>query len=385
VRLLPFEYGVRNLGRSPARFLLGVAGTALAALLVTAAAAFVRGMGRSFEASADPRNVILVSVGSEDSAERSEIAASVPGIAAASVPTIRRVLDRPLVSPEVNMAVVVRAARDGADILANFRGVTATAYLVHGSVRVTEGRAPGAGEVMAGRYAEVRMGLDEGALAPGRSLWLDGKEWKVSGRFEAPGTVLEAELWTPLQDLRVATRKEKLSTVVLGLEGSDVADVELFASRRLDLELSVLRETEYFERLFAFYRPVRGMVWATAILVAAGAFLGGLNTLHASFAGRIRELAALQVLGWPRYALFIGFLQEALLTAAAGALVGTGLALLLLDGRAVRISMGAFGLAVDGPSVAAGLATGLLLGAVGAVPPAWRCLRLGVAEALKAA
>ena len=67
------------------------------------------------------------------------------------------------------------------------------------------------------------------------------------------------------------------------------------------------------------------------------------------------------------------------------ALAAAAVALSLLDGIAVRISMGAFGLVVDGPVMALGLGAGLALGVVGALPPAWRCLNMPVASALKAA
>ncbi len=385
-RLLPFDYAVRNLGRSPLRLSLGMAGIALVVGLSMAAAGFVRGMGRSLEGSADPRNVILVSAGSEDSVERSEISAAVPGIVAGTVPGVRSAMGRPLVSPEVNLAVVVGLERGDAVVrYANMRGVTAAAFAVHAQVRITEGRLAGTGELLVGRFAAVRMGVPEEALAPGRSLWIDDRPWTIAGRFEAPGTVMEAEVWAPLQDLRVATKKEMLSSVVVAMESREgFDDVDLLARQRLDLELVALREEDYYGRLKEFYGPVRLMVWVTAALVAAGALLGGINTLYAAFAGRVREMAALQVLGFSRWAVLLALVQEAVLTAAGGSLAGAVAAWLLLDGRAVRISMGAFGITVDGPVVAAGLATGLILGAVGAVPPAWRCLRLSVAEALKA-
>jgi hypothetical protein len=60
-------------------------------------------------------------------------------------------------------------------------------------------------------------------------------------------------------------------------------------------------------------------------------------------------------------------------------------ALVALDGLTVRFSMGVFGLVVDSAVLAAGLGAGLFLGIVGALPPAWRCLRLPINEALKAA
>ena len=64
---------VRNLARRPMRTVLGIAGNVMVVLLVIVAGAFVRGMVRSLEVTADPRNVILLGAGSEESIERSEI------------------------------------------------------------------------------------------------------------------------------------------------------------------------------------------------------------------------------------------------------------------------------------------------------------------------
>lgn len=50
---------------------------------------------------------------------------------------------------------------------------------------------------------------------------------------------------------------------------------------------------------------------------------------------------------------------------------------------AVRFSMGAFALTLDAPVMLVGLLGGLVVGVVGAIPPAVRCLRLPITEALK--
>lgn len=384
MRLLPFEYGVRNLGRSPARLALATAGSALVVLLVLAAAAFVRGMGQSLSGAASGRNVILLGAGSEESVERSEIRQAAAGIAAAGIPGIRERLGVPYVSPEIHLATLVRLAADAPEShFANLRAVEPAAFLVHPQVRITEGRAPGPDEMIVGRLAAARMGVPDDALAVGRKLWMDRRAWTIVGRFEAPRTVMDAEIWCPLQDLLVATKRETISAVVLTLDTADVADVELFAKLRTDLELAVLREDAYYAKVEAFYGPVRAMVWVTAALVAAGAFFGGLNTTFAAFASRIRELATLQALGFSRGAILVSLVQESLLTTAAGALAAAGAALVLLDGLTIRISMGAFGLVVDLPVMALGLGAGLVLGVVGALPPAWRCLKMPVAAALK--
>lgn len=385
MRTLPWEYGIRNLGRSPGRLALGVLGSGLVVLLVLAALAFVRGMGASLAGSGGASNVILLGAGSQESVERSEVKPGVAGIAAGSIPGIRERSGVPYVSPEIHVASLVRLAEDGdRTYLVNFRGVEPTAFLVHDQVRIVEGRAPGVGEVLVGKLAAVRMGVPDERLAVGRKIVLDENEWTVSGRFEAPGTVMEAEIWCQLSDLKIATRHENLSCVVLTFdEGEDLSEAEIFTQRRLDLELVSLRESDYYGKVDAFYAPVRAMVWITAILVAAGAFFGGLNTLYAAFSARVAELGTLQAIGFSRGALLASLVQEAVLTSAAGSLLAAAVALLALDGLAVRISMGAFGLRVDGPVMAAGLATGLVLGVVGTIPPAWRCLGMPLSGALK--
>jgi len=195
---------------------------------------------------------------------------------------------------------------------------------------------------------------------------------------------MNAEIWTPLASIQTLTRRESLSCVVLTLGEGEFADVDLFVKNRVDLELSAIPETEYYDQLAAFYQPVKMMVWITAILIGAGGLLGGLNTMYAAFASRVREVGALQSLGFPRRAIVVSFVQESLLAAASGAVLGAAVCLVFLDGLAVRFSMGAFGLLLDGPTVGFGIAAGLMLGIIGSIPPAVRCLRMPIAEALKA-
>jgi ABC-type antimicrobial peptide transport system permease subunit len=106
--------------------------------------------------------------------------------------------------------------------------------------------------------------------------------------------------------------------------------------------------------------------------------------MYAAFASRVREMGSLQAIGFPRYAVVFSLMQESILATSSGSLVAAALALLLLNGLTVRFSMGVFGLVIDSPVLLAGLGAGLLLGVIGALPPAYRCLRLPISEALKA-
>ena len=396
IRLIPITYAARNLGRSPARLAMSVGGALLVALLAMAGTAFVLGMDGALRASGLERNVVLLGVGSEESAERSEIAASTAGVIVASLRGIASIDGQPLASPEVNVALTVDARpgslrESGAGGVV--RGITPTAFLVHPQVRIRAGRAPAPGmdEVALGRSAAIAAGLDDAALAAALEagerpeVRVDGRPCRVVGLLDAPGTVMDGEAWMPIGDVLVLTRRETISAVVVTLApDATPGQVDAFAQRRIDLELSAIHEPGYYATQGAFYRPVQVMVAASAGLVALGALLGGLNTMYGAFASRVRELATLQVLGFGRVAVAASMAQEALIASMAGALVAALLAVAFLDGIAIRFSMGTFALAVDERTVAVGLAAGLITGIAGCVAPAFHCLRMPIPSALKA-
>ncbi|WP_193212782.1 ABC transporter permease [Luteolibacter marinus] len=381
--MLPFHYAARNLLRSKSRLLQTIGGSALVVLLVMAAVAINQGMNRVLSASGSPRNVILLGTGSEESVQRSEVAAAAAGIAAAGIPGVSEELGTRAVSPEIHYMNHL-GLPGGQRSQALIRGVTPEALRVHPEVRITGGTFPRAGQVMAGRLAWRKLGIGEDSLRVGSEVTLDGQSLTVSGIFAAPGTVLESEIWAPLGDLHVLARRESLSCVVLRLDDpADFTEADLFAKQRLDLELSAMRESDYYGQLRHFFKPLRVMIWITAGLIASGAVLGGINTLYAAFASRVRELATLQSIGFSRRTLLWSLVQESTLACLTGTLLASAAAVLLLDGRTVPFSIGSFTVEI-GPDVAlAGILTGALLGLLGALPPAIRCLKPPLPAALR--
>lgn len=380
--LLPFSYAVRNLYRDRTRLLQTLGGSALVVFLVMGAHALNEGMRRTLNASGSPQNMLIIGKGSEESVQRSEVSERAAGIAEASLAGIYAPLGERAVSPQiVHMADL--ALPDGRRLRGLVRGVNPKALLAHPDVAVIDGRFPGPGELMAGRLAWKRFGVAEADLAPGATLKLDTATLTVSGTFAAPGTVLESELWMDLNDLRTLAQRETISAVVVRLDTGDPADVQLFTRQRLDLELSAVGEKDYYARLAAFYAPVRAMTWTTAALIAAAAVFGGFNTLYAAFASRVREIATLQAIGFGRTAIVVSFIQESLMTSLFGALLGAIAAVLLLADRVVYLSAGAFRLGFGPETLTAGLVTGALLGVIGAIPPAVRCLKPNLPQALR--
>lgn len=380
--LLPFSYAVRNLYRDRTRLLQTLGGSALVVFLVMGAHALNEGMRRTLNASGSPHNMLIIGKGSEESVQRSEVSERAAGIAEASLSGIYAPLGERAVSPQiVHMADL--ALPDGRRLRGLVRGVNPKALLTHPEVAVIDGRFPGPGELMVGRLAWKRFGVAAADLAPGTTLNLDTATLTVSGIFAAPGTVLESELWMDLNDLRTLAQRETISAVVVRLDTGDPADVQLFTRQRLDLELSAVNEKDYYARLAAFYAPVRAMTWTTAALIAAAAVFGGFNTLYAAFASRVREIATLQAIGFRRVAIVVSFIQESLMTSLLGSLVGAIAAVAVLADRVVYLSAGAFRLGFGPETLFAGLITGAALGLIGAIPPAIRCLKPNLPQALR--
>jgi putative ABC transport system permease protein len=380
--MLPFTYAVRNLFRDPARLLQTVGGAALVVFLLMTAAALNQGMSEVLSASGSPENVILMGKGSEESIERSEVHLEAESIAATAIRGLQESLGQPAVSGEITYQAPL-VTDSGHKEQGLLRGVTEKALLVHPKVRLEEGRFPGPGEVMVGILAHRKLGVIPEEVGLGNSVFFEDAEMTISGIFSAPGTVLESEVWFDRNDLAILTQRDSLSAVLVRLDGAEFEDVEVFTLQRNDLELAAVREDHYYDKLGAFYGPIRTMTWLTAVMVAAGAFFGGLNTLYAAFASRIRELATLQSIGFRRRSIFLSLVQESLLATLTGTLLALVLALLVVDGMSVPFSIGTFRLTLTPTVILAGLSVGVALGTVGILPPAWRTLSPALPKALR--
>lgn len=297
-RLLPWEYAIRNLFRRPLRTALTFAALALVILMVFVVVGFVRGLDASLAVSGDERTALIFSLGMGENLEYSSISASTNDLVAASVEGIQTRYGKKYVSPELYLGTEVTAAGHDEAAMGLVRGVTPAVLLVRRQVELEEGAWPGAGEVMVGRLAATKLGAAADELAVGRSLQLEGREWRISGIFSAGGAAFESEVWCRLDELQQAMKRQDLSLVAVTLApGTDFTNLDLFCMERLDLELQALQETEYYASLQKDYGPVRMLAWLVVLLVSGAGIFAGLNTMYGSVVGRIRELATLQTIG----------------------------------------------------------------------------------------
>lgn len=384
-RPLPWDYGVRNLFRRPARSLLTLAALSVVVLLVIVMVSFIRGLDSSLVVSGDPRVVMVHSLGASENIENSTMPGNAAGLLRASIAGIQTRAGQAYVSPELYMGTEVRLSADAPAAMGLIRGVTPPVTLVRSLFQLVEGNWPNANEVLVGKLAATKLGAQETDIAIGSTLIIEGRSWRVAGRFVAGGSSLESEIWCPLEDIQNASKRQDVTLVAAMMQSADdLPTVDEFCKERLDLEWEATSEVTYYASLQKHYGPVRMVSWVIVVLVAGAGAFAGLNTMYGAVVGRIREMAALQTIGFVRRAIVLSIIQEGVLLASAGALLAVAAALLLLNGVALRFTMGAIQLKVDYLAVAAGLLTGVAIGVLGAIPPAIRALRSPVVEALKA-
>ena len=384
-RLLPWEYAVRNQFRRPLRTMLTLAGLTTVVALVFVVVGFIRGLEKSLTVSGDPNVALVFSLGMGENLEYSSIPMRTVDLIPASIEGVEQRSGNKYVSPELYLGTQIGCGpEERPPAMGLVRGVTPAALLVRSGVEIEEGAWPNPGEVIVGRLAATKLGATADMLAPGRTLRLEGRKWRVSGVFAARGAAFESEVWCRLDDLQQAMKRQDLSLVALKLApGADFSDVSLFCQERLDLELQAIREADYYATLTRDYGPVRMLAWLVVLLVSGSGVFAGLNTMYASVIGRIRELAALQTIGFSRRAIIVSLLQEGVLLACAASLLATVLAITLINGSAVRFTMGAFALRIDGVAVLIGCGVGVALGILGAIPPAARALRMSIVDGLR--
>jgi putative ABC transport system permease protein len=375
--LLPFGYVLRNILRRRARSVVTIGGIAATTMLVIAMQSFATGMSEAGKGSARDDVVLLLGVSSEVDLVRSVVPRGSAEVAAASVPGVLTANGQRAASVELHIA-----SRRG-DQVGLLRGVTPAAYLVHSRVVVVEGREPREPfELMVGGLAAVRMGLPPEAMQVGRTIELERREFKIVGRFAAPGTVYEAEMWGRLPDIMLATKREDVSCVVVRLaDKASLAEVKLFAGRRLDLEIAAIPETEIMQALASSLEPIAALArWMAVLAVIAGAFACA-NTMFAAVLARTRELATLRSIGYSPPSLAVSIVLEGVFVAFAGGAVGILLALVVGD-ISLRYPMGALRLDLDLPSRLVGLLAALASGLLGGIVPAVRAVRIPLVEAI---
>ena len=382
--MIPLTYTLRNVFRRPLQTLQLIGGSGLVITLLMLATSINQSMQNTLNNSGNENNIIFLSAGSEESIERSEISFGMEEIIDGNIEHIRQVMNQSAISPEVHYNGMVKV-KERPESQALIRGIQHQALWVHEKVRLLKGKFPQAGEIMVGRLAYHKLGLGKEDLQIGKFIEFNNEKLRISGIFDAQGTVMEAEIWIPLLDLMTYTQRDSLSCVIMSSNSRKAfTHAEVFAQTRLDLELVALKESEYYEKISSFYAPIRWMTWISAFLISIGAFFGGLNTLFAAFSSRICEFGSLQAIGFSRFSIFLSLCKESIAIGIIAAGLSIIVGVFLFDGISYPFSIGVFTLQFNNLIIFTGLISGFGLALIGVFAPAWKCLHPSLPQTLRA-
>ena len=375
---VPLKYNVRSLLQRKSRTLLTVVGIAAVVAVFVAMVAFGRGMAASFAKTGSPDNLVVLQKGAF-----SQSLSSLPKNSRDVVPyapRVRRQGDRVLVSPELVIEPWVTPPRAREPIFMNARGVDPVFFAVADTLRISSGRrALGGNRVLLGRGAQQKLG----GAAVGDAIAMFGERWTVSGLFEAGGTNLEFEILADLTDLMRAANREEYSCFTVKLENSDDAPRAIsYLENDRRVLLTAVREQDYYANSGKVYAVVAQVGMLISLIVTLGAVFGGMNTMYAAVAGRMREIGTLRALGFSRNSILVSFLTESVILSVAGGVAGILIGA-LVDGLRISVGIANVRFAVGAGVMLSGLALSVVVGAVGGFLPARSASRMRIVEAMR--
>ncbi len=381
---IPLKYNIRNLLIRRTTTALTAFGMAMVVLIFVALAALVHGLRSAIVDTGYEDNVILLSQGAL-SMGGSELDRNLVQ-EVQYLPEIKKnSRGDPLVSMELMVSEDIFYNKLGQYFSTSVRGIKPIAFEVHDNVKIVEGRPPyWSGEIMLGKKVASQL---EG-IGVGKQMQMGARAWKIVGVFSAEGNTLESEIWADLDDLMVATRKKKISAIVLKLrEREEVASVSGKLSDNARLRVKAVPEVQYFNQLTQDADRMLVLTLMLSTILSVGAIFGGMNTMYAAVASRVREIGTIRALGFSRLSILFSFTVEGVFLALLGGGIGCLLSL-LLNGVSINMLGGGlkllnFSFKVTPAILLRGMILSLLIGALGGILPARRAARLEVIEAIR--
>ena len=301
-------------------------------------------------------------------------------------PLLKRNEEGPMASAEV-VVVKLFPMADGTDTNVTVRGLERMGITLRPQVNLVQGRwfRPGLSEVVVPRKMQGRFP----GMEVGRSLRMGGRDWQIVGTFDAGGASYESEVWSDVNDVMQAFRRETYSAMLARLENPE--KVEGFAKAVDDdkrLKLEVVRETDYFKELTKAGDPIKVLGNLITLILTGAAIFAAMNTMYAAVAGRTKEIGTLRALGFRQREILASFQWESIFLCLTGGILGSGLALFANGIQTGTTSFEtfsdvSFAFTITPGLMAQGVAFSLVMGLLGGFLPAWRASRIPLTEAMK--
>jgi putative ABC transport system permease protein len=385
---IPIVYNLRNLAARRVSTLLTALGIALVAWVFIFTLALAGGFQAALTTTGSPHNAIVIRKGS--TAELMSILDRDVAAAVSSQPEIARAADgAPLAASEL-MVVWNLRRKSGTATNVVVRGVGPKSLALRPKARLVQGRMfhPGLDEVVVGKMVAERFEN----CSVGSRLKLAGREWTVTGVFDARGSTYDSEIWGDVELFMPVFDRPVYQSLTLRL-----ADPSYLTplKRRLEsdprMNVEVEREDRFYSEQSGILADMLRMLglFVTSIM-SLGAVFGALNTMYAAVGARTKEVGTLLAIGFSRGAILTSFLIESVLLALLGGAIGCLLALPVRSFTTGTMSFAtfselAFRFQVTPGMLLAGLGFAALMGLVGGFFPARKAATMPIVESLREA
>lgn len=301
-------------------------------------------------------------------------------------PLVKRDAGGPLASAEL-VVVKLFPKNDSSDTNVTVRGLESTGLRMRPQVHLVQGRwfRPGLSEVVVPAKMQGRFP----GLEVGRSLRMGSREWAIVGAFEAGGSSYESEIWSDVDDVMQAFKRESYSSLLVRLAHSEqVPEFAKVVENDKRLKLEVVEEKAYFKELTKAGDPIKILGNLITLILTGAAIFAAMNTMYAAVANRTREIGTLRALGFRQREILASFQWEAIFLCGTGGVLGAGLALFANGIQTGTTSFDtfsdvSFAFTITPGLMAQGIAFSLIMGLLGGFLPAWRASRIPLTEAMK--
>jgi ABC-type antimicrobial peptide transport system permease subunit len=381
---VPLSYNLRSLWQRKVSSFSTAAAIALVVGIFVVVLSLAQGLSLAFVSSGRPDQAIVLRPNA-----RFELNSSIERDKMRILkvhPLLKRAGNEPMASAEV-VVVKLFPMVDGTDTNVTVRGLERMGITLRPQVRLLQGRwfRPGLSEVVVPRKMQGRFA----SLELGRNLRMGGRDWRIVGTFDAGGASYESEVWSDVNDVMQAFRREAYSVMLARLENPE--RLEAFAQAVDDdkrLKLEVVGETAYFRELTKAGDPIKILGNLITLILTGAAIFAAMNTMYAAVAGRTKEIGTLRALGFRQREILASFQWESIFLCLSGGLVGSGLALFANGIRTGTTSFEtfsdvSFAFTITPGLMAQGVAFSLIMGLLGGFLPAWRASRIPLTEAMK--
>lgn len=377
---IPLKYSLRNLRVRWVSTLLTALGIALVTFVFVLVFALANGLKAAFVATGHPRNVLVLRSGA--TAESHSMVSYDSWTEVRELEAIEERAGTKLISRET-LSVINHRKADGGKANITVRGVTDLGFELRDGLRVEPRRfAPQMREALVGRALVSRFQ----GLEVGRTVKIRNHDYAIVGIIDAGGQAYESEIWCDLSDLEETfSRKGMYSSLLIRATDVNALKGELSQSK---FNFKVEPEKEYYRRQSESGLMIQAVGTFLAMILGAGAVFGAMNTMYASVAARIREIATMRVLGFGKWSILTAFLFESCLIALVGGVLGACLGLTVHNmstGTAnwVTFSEIAFKFRVTPQLMAQGVVLSVIMGFVGGLFPARQAAAVPIARALR--